>query len=242
MKKKLIVSCLLLMLSVLILPQQVNAEEVIYSSEQEAKEEKFKELVDKGVAVGTYPIYIRFQHSQQVMEKLIYLTLKEKNTIIQGNIAIDVQDISVTEAEVAQLSEAEWIARTHAKAWSTVNPQTTFPIRVDSQNVKSQAGQYTLLFYTEENVQTKAVVTVQKKAVPNAYQKNKEQPGYENYLQQNKVGWQLFEKWYGLFLQIVLFLMLVLPCLLFILQYLATNKLVKKTIQSIFVATDKKMD
>lgn len=215
---------------------KVSAQEETPSSEKQALEEKLTELYKKDLDAGTYPVKIQYEVDGHLIKKTIFLTLKSKNTKIEGNIGINANDVVIYQDEVNQMQKEDWLGRTKAKAWQIDDPQKNLQIEVDVTKIEAKEGTYLLTLTTINQIQTTAKINVVKRPIPNAYQKNIQLAWFEE--KQKTFSWELFESAYEIFLKASFVAVLLLPFLILLFEYVATSKLVKRVMQLILQPFD----
>ncbi|TLG71769.1 hypothetical protein [Culicoidibacter larvae] len=200
-----------------------------YASEQEAREQELKNLQEKHVQPGTYPIEVSYTQNGKTINKTIYLTVRGEHTVIVDDIAIDAHSIVINLNQVAAMNKAGWIEAANARAWN-INTLAEVPVtQVNSSQVKEAVGSYPLYFATDAFVKTSVTVTVVDGTDANQ--------SFANWFAQHDPGEGF--SWYGFLhihpylLSLLLVLILLIPFIIIAVYYLITSKLVRDIIRSI---------
>lgn len=206
--------------------------ETIYPSEEQAKVEETTKLVAQQTKPGTYPVSIKFKQNNQVIEKEIRCTVIGENTKEKGQYAINADATQITPNQVGHLTLKEWLALTNAYAWNIRTGDSAPILRVHEQEIQAQPGNYALTIeaidglVTEVNVE---VLDTTKIKMQHFYQKNIGDWS-ETYADKGAITWSHFETQAVVLIQITLLLLLFLPLLCLVIQYLMTSKLVKQVV------------
>lgn len=91
---------------------------------------------------GTYPIETEYVEENDSTNRIFYVTVTTKNTVIQGQSAIDAKNFELLANEVKQLTSAEILKRSEAKAWSTADGSELPIDPVDFSEVEAKPGTY----------------------------------------------------------------------------------------------------
>lgn len=205
---------------------QVSAYEPVYDSESEAIQAETERLVENRYKPGSYPVTISYRVNGAVMTRDVMVTVKSDAAIVVGNIVIDAQSFTVTAAEVASFTNAQWIERAQAYAWQT-DTGMEIPIAiVDHGQVKAEPGEYWVLFGANESITIQVKATVVVAAVSdNNKISSVNDVWFETYY--DNPGSQEFPGSEAIFfdiLKVSTIFMLLIPLLFLIIQYLWTSK------------------
>lgn len=208
----------------------VAASMMIPQSEQEAIADELRQLYAEGKEAGTYAVTIQYQDGDLLLEKVVYMTIKAKNTVVTGSIAIDAKDVSITGDQLQKLTNEDWVRLTEARAWRTDTLETVAISKVDASQVKPQAGTYPLVITAEQGPSTTVQVSVTSNAINinQAYQQNMGASWYETKYPNNPFSFMDYEAWFSIVVHAVLIIMFLLPLLLLLIHYLITSKVVKQ--------------
>ncbi|TLG72759.1 hypothetical protein [Culicoidibacter larvae] len=203
---------------------------VIPQSEQEAIAEELRQLYAEGKEAGTYAVTIQYQDGDLLLEKVVYMTIKAKNTIVSGSIAIDAKDVSISGDALQNMTDEEWVRLTEARAWRTDTLDTVSINNVDASQVRPQVGTYPLTVSALDGPSTTVQVSVTSNVINinQAYQQNMGASWYETKYPNNPFTFMDYETWFSIVVHVILIIMFLLPLLLLLIHYLITSKVVKQ--------------
>ncbi|TLG71094.1 hypothetical protein [Culicoidibacter larvae] len=222
------ICCALVFCLTVVRPVSVSA--MMPKSEAEAMAEELKRLDAEGKGAGTYRVTLQYLDGDKVTEKTIAMTIRGKNTVVDGVLAIDAKDISVTGEQVVSATAEDWIAWSEAKAWRIDDLAAVALVDLDAGAIKPVIGTYVLVVSAEGGVQTRAAVHVTSNAVlDDDYNKNK-QAGYwyTDTFDANPLDFSAFNVWFGITIKAFLGILLVVPLILLLVHYVATTKIAKQ--------------
>lgn len=101
---------------------------------------------------GTYPVETEYTEDSESAKRTFYVTVTTKNTVIEGQSAIDAKAFELRETEVADLTEKEILNRSQAKAWSTKDGQLLSINHVDFSELRPTQGSYTITLGVSDQV------------------------------------------------------------------------------------------
>ncbi|TLG72680.1 hypothetical protein [Culicoidibacter larvae] len=225
MMRKLFVGLTAVLLLLLAAPR-VSAYEPVYGSESEAIQAETERLVENRYKPGSYPVTISYRVNGAVMTRDVMVTVKSDAAVVVGNIVIDAHSFMVTVAEAASFTDADWIERAQAYAWQT-DTGAEIPIAiVDHGQVKTEPGEYWVMFGANESItiQVKATVVMASTSEDNKissvndvwFETYYDNPGSQEFLGSEAIFFDI--------LKVSAIFMLLIPLLFLIIQYLWTSK------------------
>lgn len=116
---------------------------------------------------GTYPVKVSYIEKNKTIEKVVYVTVRSKDTIIVGDIAIDAKDFSLTPQQAKKVTIDQAIKYGKAKAWSTIDGSEKLIDSIDLSKVSSTAGVYDVTYSTNEQASKTVKVTVVRSLLEN---------------------------------------------------------------------------
>lgn len=161
---------------------------------------------------GTYPVRTSYVEDSNELEKMIYVTVKGPNTVIEDGIAIDAKDFILTIQQLKKLTAQKAIIYSEAKAWSTIDGSEKAIATVDLSNLQPVEGVYKAVFSTQEGVSKTVNVTVGVKLLG-----NKDFNSYKS----------MFEKSYWRFLLVIGLLLVVILSTPVVIVVLSGKNMVK---------------
>lgn len=213
-------------------------------SEAEAMAEELKRLDAEDKGAGTYKVTLQYLDGDKVTEKTIAMTIRGKNTVVDGVLAIDAKDISVSGEQAASATAEDWIAWSEAKAWRIDDLAAVALVGLDAGAVKPVVGSYALVVTAEGGIKTQAVVNVTSDAVlDDDYNKNM-QDGYwyTDTFEANPLDFSAFNVWFGVTIKAVLGILLVAPLILLLVHYAATTRIAKQVAHLLKSRQDDSLD
>lgn len=184
------------------------------------------ELQKEDYRTGTYPVTIRYREDGKVIEKQIRVTIDGPYTVIENKIAIDANAVTVTMDLVKNLTDEQWMQLTDAHAWRTDTSEELMVYVADKQNLKNEAGTYSITFGTDQGVTTTVPVTVVAAATETG---SNQQSGMNVWYEQNPtetgLGFIGFWNDFLTVLRIGLLTMLILPILLLLWQFFWSSRI-----------------
>lgn len=111
---------------------------------------------------GTYPVvmYTIDQNGNEVKE-VVMITIKHPRTVINGNEAIDADDLRMTWEEFEKMDYEAWKVESHAKAWNTQSGEAIDIVDVQVKPVV-ESQSYGVAFTTGTGTTTSIQVTIVK--------------------------------------------------------------------------------
>lgn len=178
----------------------------IESSETQATNKALNDLKQSNAEPDTYHVTIQYYgESGTLVEKVIAVTIKGENTVVNGDEVIDASDAVVSPDKVISYGEEDWILATGAHAWDK-KTKAVIPIKqVDATSVKAEEGVYPLIIKTERGTQTAVNITV----VGKLFGMGLEDEG-DNSLQQD-IKWGKSEIAIGITFSLIVILFIAIP-------------------------------
>lgn len=224
-----ILVCALMMVGSL-LPVDAQA---LPKSEQEAMLDELHRLYEEGKDAGTYVVTIEYEENGKTINKEVRITVTKDDTVIQGDIAINADAISIDAEQVAMATDAFWIASANAKAWRTTTLEALPIVSVDASQVQNVAGQYLLTFTTIDAVATSVAVSVvgnSAGAVAGGTESGQASSFHDTYTD-DTFNFMSANSWFWLAINTLLAGLIVLPLILLLIHYGITNKIYRQVIQ-----------
>ncbi|TLG71818.1 hypothetical protein [Culicoidibacter larvae] len=219
--------CLVFSVSNLILVQA----QALPKSEQEAMLEELHRLYSEGKDAGTYSVTIEYEENGQTINKEVRITVTKDDTVIQGNIAINAEPISISPEQVADATDAFWISSANAKAWRTTTLEELPIISVDASQIQNREGQYLLTFTTVDAVATSVAVTVIGNNEIFAVDGESGQASvFHDTYTDNAFDFMSASSWFWLALNTLLAGLIVVPLILLLIHYGITNKIYRQVV------------
>lgn len=114
---------------------------------------------------GTYPVEMyTYDQNGQVVKEVVMITIKHPHTKINGDEAIDANDLRMTWDDFVKMKEEDWQVQSNAKAWSTL---TGDAIEIVSTHIETvvESQSYMINFTTSAGTSTSSQVTIVKSAL-----------------------------------------------------------------------------
>lgn len=114
---------------------------------------------------GTYPVEMyTYDQNGQAVKEVVMITIKHPHTIINGNEAIDADDLRMTWNDFEKMNDDEWKVQANAKAWNTLTGDEVEVVVVDVELVV-ESQSYKVYFQTSLGTKTSIEVTIVKEPI-----------------------------------------------------------------------------